>query len=63
MITQLIVWHERNCMGHYEYIVGGGYSTTGKTALKDLLKYAAKMGYASVLVLKGRKEIEYSTIK
>ena len=46
-------------MGHYEYIVGGGYSTNGKTALKDLLKYAAEQGYASVLVLKGRKEIEY----
>jgi pantoate kinase len=59
MKTQLTVWYERNCMGHYEYNVGGGYSTSGKTALKDLLAYAAKLGYASVLVLKGRKEIEY----
>jgi hypothetical protein len=63
METQLVAWHEKNCMGHYEYVVGGGFSTDGKTALKDLLKYAAEMGYASVLVLKGRKEIEYSTIK
>lgn len=59
MSTQLIVWHQRNPMGHYEYVVGGGYSTSGKTALKDLLAYAASLGYASVLVLKGRKEIQY----
>jgi len=55
-MNELMVHHEKNITGYWEYNSHTGKSTSGKSAFKEMKQYAADNGYASILLIRGRNE-------